>query len=407
MKPAPAKTTLTPKLRFPEFQKTEGWEACPLEELAEFVGDRVSVSELNRADYVSTENLLPDFGGFSLPSSFPVGGSVVRYRANDILAANIRPYLKKIWLADRNGGASNDVIVIRAQSSIDHQYLSHVLKNDRFIAYVMSGAKGLKMPRGDVSLIREYPVPTPSPPEQHKIASCLSSLDDLIAAERQKLDALKAHKQGLMQQLFPREGETSPRLRYPEFQDTGEWELKRLGEFAEVAASGDLDSEQFSPSKTESCCYPVYSNAVENEGIYGYYAVPKYPANCVTITARGTLGVAFLRRSEFMGIGRLLVLNFNQGIDSRFMKDCWNHLAKIPQEVTSIPQLTAVTARGTVFPIPSPKEQQRIADCLTSIDDLIAAQSAKLESLKTHKKGLMQQLFPSPENCVGHEHFEE
>jgi type I restriction enzyme S subunit len=65
--------------------------------------------------------------------------------------------------------------------------------------------------------------------------------------------------------------------------------------------------------------------------------------------------------------------------------------------VTSIPQLTAVTARGTVFPIPSPKEQQRIADCLTSIDDLIAAQSAKLESLKTHKKGLMQQLFPAPE----------
>jgi len=209
MKPAAASPALTPRLRFPEFRKAPGWDACPLQEIAEFVGDRVSVAELNRADYVSTENLLPDFGGFSLPSSFPAGGSVVRYRANDILAANIRPYLKKIWLADRNGGASNDVLVIRAQTSINHQYLSYVLKNDRFVAYVMSGAKGLKMPRGDVSLIREYPVPTPSLLEQHRIASCLSSLDDLVAAERQKLDALKAHKKGLMQQLFPAPAEVA------------------------------------------------------------------------------------------------------------------------------------------------------------------------------------------------------
>jgi type I restriction enzyme S subunit len=203
MKTTTAKPRLTPRLRFPEFRNGPGWEACQLKELADFVGDRISVSELNRADYVSTENLLSDFGGFSFPSSFPAGGSVVRYRVNDILAANIRPYLKKIWLADRNGGASNDVIVIRTQSSIDHQYLSHVLKNDRFIAYVMSGAKGLKMPRGDVSLIREYPVPTPSLAEQHRIASCLSSFDDLIAAQSDKVETLKTHKQGLMQGLFP------------------------------------------------------------------------------------------------------------------------------------------------------------------------------------------------------------
>jgi restriction endonuclease S subunit len=101
-----------------------------------------------------------------------------------------------------------------------------------------------------------------------------------------------------------------------------------------------------------------------------------------------------------MGIGRLLVLNFNQGIDSRFMKDCWNHLAKIPQEVTSIPQLTAVTARMTIFPIPSLEEQQRIATCLSSLDALITAETEKHEALKTHKKGLMQELFPAPEESL-------
>ncbi|MDR2430533.1 MAG: restriction endonuclease subunit S [Puniceicoccales bacterium] len=203
MKHATPKPTPTPKLRFPEFRDGPDWEAHPLEELGEFVDERISVSAFSRADYVSTENLLPDFGGFSPPSSFPAGGSVVRYRANDILAANIRPYLKKIWLTDRSGGASNDVIVIRAKESVGSLYLSHALKNDRFIAYVMSGAKGLKMPRGDLSLIREYPVPTSSPAEQQKIAECLSTLDELIGAESQKLDALKAHKKALMQQLFP------------------------------------------------------------------------------------------------------------------------------------------------------------------------------------------------------------
>ena len=258
------------------------------------------------------------------------------------------------------------------------------------------GAKNTLQITNTTFLSGRLPLPT-EPAEQQKIAECLSSVDELMAAQARKVDALKTHKKGLMQQLFPREGETQPRLRFPEFQNAGEWEVKKLGDFADVAASGDLDSELFSPTKTEICCYPVYSNAVEQEGLYGYYSVPKYPANCVTITARGTLGVAFLRHTKFMGIGRLLVLNFNQGIDSRFMKDCWNHLAKIPQEVTSIPQLTAVTARVTLFPIPNLEEQQRIASCLSSLDALITAETQKHEALKTHKKGLMQQLFPSPE----------
>ncbi|MCL2076741.1 MAG: restriction endonuclease subunit S [Betaproteobacteria bacterium] len=257
------------------------------------------------------------------------------------------------------------------------------------------GAKmlGLSASRLGNVLLR-YPAETD---EQQKIADCLSSLDELITAETQKLDALKTHKKGLMQQLFPAEGETLPKLRFPEFREAGEWKEKKLGEFSHVVASGDLNTTCFSPIKTDEYNYPVYSNAIEEQGLYGYYTAPRFSKDSVTITARGNLGVAFFRSHEFMGIGRLLVASNFQDANPRFITECWNHLGKVPTEVTSIPQFTAVAAKATVLPIPSITEQQKIADCLSSLDELITAQTQKLVILKTHKKALMQQLFPSPE----------
>jgi len=199
----------------------------------------------------------------------------------------------------------------------------------------------------------------------------------------------------------------TPKLRFPEFRDKGGWEKKQLGDLSEVKASGDIDTTLFSNLRSTTHLYPVYSNAVENEGLYGYYSVPQYKKNSVTITARGTLGVAFLRDHEFMGIGRLIVVSDLCGLDACFLKECWNHLALIPSEVTSIPQLTAVAVRATILPIPSFAEQQRIADCLSSLDDLISAQAKKVELLKQHKKGLMQQLFPREGETVPQLRFPE
>ena len=389
-----AKHRITPKLRFPEFRDAPGWEACPLRELAEFVGDRVSVSELNRADYVSTENLLPDFGGFSLPSSFPAGGSVVRYRVNDILAANIRPYLKKIWLADRNGGASNDVIVIRAQSSIDHQYLSHVLQNDRFIAYVMSGAKGLKMPRGDVSLIREYPVPTPFPAEQHRIASCLSSLDDLIAAERQKLDALKAHTKGLMQQLFPRKGETLPRLRFPEFRDALEWEEKKVGEIFRVTRGQVLAMGLVRETKTHDAPFPVYSSQTKNAGLCGFYSEHLYRDAITWTTDGANAGDVNYRSGQFYCTNVCGVLLNTEGYANQCIAALLGNVSRKHVSYVGNPKLMNGVMSEIPIPVPSVAEQHRIASFISTLDDLIAAQNDKVEALMTHKKGLMQQLFP-------------
>jgi type I restriction enzyme S subunit len=397
------KTHLTPELRFPSFD--ENWELQPLAEVGDFVDERVSVSEVERKDYVSTENLLPDFGGLSAPSSFPPTGSVVRYRVNDILAANIRPYLKKVWLADKNGGASNDVIVIRARGSVGHLYLSHLLKSDRFISYVMSGAKGLKMPRGDVAVIREYAVPLPpTEAEQQKIAECLSTLDELMGATRQKLNALKAHKKGLMQQLFPREGETVPRLRFPEFRKAAGWATK---------VGGDLFAQRKEDGEDR---LPIYSVTV-NDGMIprasfdrDFYDIEDPAGN--KKVRKGDLAYNMMRMwqgaqgvasEDCMVSPAYVVLAPKSGVCSEFFA----YLFKLPH---SLALLTA-TSRGLTkdrlrlyfddfakmrLCVPEKPEQHRIATCLSSLDDLIAAQTDQLEALKTHKKGLMQQLFPAP-----------
>lgn len=190
-----------PKLRFPEFRGE--WDVDTLGVVADFVNEKILLERVTLDNYVSTENILANYGGIDRASKLPTTGSVSRFQSNDTLVSNIRPYLKKVWVADKEGGASNDVIVIRAKQKLLPQYLPALLRNDAFIDYVMTGAKGVKMPRGDIGSMKAYPAFYPSKTEQQKIANCLTSLDDLIAAQARKVDALKTHKKGLMQQLFP------------------------------------------------------------------------------------------------------------------------------------------------------------------------------------------------------------
>ncbi|GAB0057460.1 hypothetical protein SIID45300_01788 [Candidatus Magnetaquicoccaceae bacterium FCR-1] len=197
----PAEGETVPRLRFAEFDGE--LSSSPLGSVAYFVCAKISIDEITADRYVSTENLLPDFGGMSPSFKLPSVSSVTCFQPEDILISNIRPYLKKVWKADIRGGVSNDVLVVRSKGQIGAGYLAAILRSDFFIDYVMRGAKGVKMPRGEIPMIREFPVPCSCHAEQQKIADCLSSLDDLITAQNQKLEALKAHKKGLMQQLFP------------------------------------------------------------------------------------------------------------------------------------------------------------------------------------------------------------
>ena len=387
--------TLVPKLRFPEFREAEGWEVGALGEVAEFVSERISLERVDLESYVSTENIISDFGGVTCASKLPTTGSVTRFRPNDTLVSNIRPYLKKVWFSNKNGGASNDVIVIRAQHKLLTQYLPFLLKNDSFIDYVMTGAKGVKMPRGDVASMKEYPVYFPVPAEQQKIAECLSSVDALIAAQAREVDALKTHKKGLMQQLFPREGETQPRLRFTEFKNDGDWNVRSLGQVAD-----NLDNMRvpITLSDRDAGNIPYYGAS----GVVDYVKDYIFDEDLLCVSEDGanlvarTYPIAFPISGKTWVNNHAHVLRFKNACTQKLVEGYLNSI-KLDDFITGMAQPKLNKAMLDSIPISHPDiaEQKRIADCLTALDELIAAQTQKLDILKAHKKGLMQQLFPS------------
>ena len=201
-----------PNLRFPEF--VGEWEKCKLEDVMNFSTTRVNSSELNEDNYVSTENMLQDYQGIVEAKSVPEDVNVISFSCGNILISNIRPYLKKVWKATFNGGCSSDVFVLKANDNIESDYLHYVIANDKFINFVMSGAKGVKMPRGDKKQMKTYSLSLPQIQEQHKIARLLSLLDERITTQNKIIEDLKKLKSAISKHLFSRKDllETTIRL---------------------------------------------------------------------------------------------------------------------------------------------------------------------------------------------------
>lgn len=151
-----------------------------LGEVAEYVRQRVAVDQLCAQTYVGVDNLLPNRAGKQDSNYLPTEGNAIAYQPNDILIGNIRPYLKKIWKADNEGGASADVLVVRITNSLlTPGYLYHLLADDRFFSYDMQHAKGAKMPRGNKEKILDYVLPLPPLSEQRRIVDILDRFDTL------------------------------------------------------------------------------------------------------------------------------------------------------------------------------------------------------------------------------------
>ena len=224
----------------------------------------------------------------------------------------------------------------------------------------------------------------------------MSSLDELIAAQARKLDALKTHKKGLMQQLFPREGETQPRLRFPEFQDAGEWLEKEVGEVFKVTRGEVLSMTLVQDEKSSKARYPVYSSQTKRNGLSGYYSDYLYE-NAITWTTDGAnAGDVNYRSGKFYCTNVCGVLINTDGYANACVAALLNSVSRNHVSYVGNPKLMNGVMAKITIPFPTVEEQLRIADCLTSLDELLAAQTQKLAALKTHKKGLMQQLFPSP-----------
>lgn len=157
-----------------------------LKNYAAYVNNKIDVCEISLNQYISTDNILQNKQGIECAASLPIqGGKVTAFKKGDILLANIRPYLKKIWYAQFGGGCSADVLAIRANAKIDSHFLFYALFRDDFFIHAMKGSKGTKMPRGDKTQIMEFKIPVFDPQTQQSIAAVLSALDKKIALNKQ------------------------------------------------------------------------------------------------------------------------------------------------------------------------------------------------------------------------------
>lgn len=290
-----------------------------------------------------------------------------------------------------------------------------------FKAFALSQKAGGTRTRLYFSKLRAWQTLLPSLAEQEKIANCLTSLDEVIAAQGRKLEALKTYKRGLMQQLFPREGDTFPRLRHPEFRAAPKWGAVSLGELlAEKPAYGVN-----APAVPYSENLPTYLRItdIDDDGRFiaegkASVAVEATAANYlnegdIALARTGaSVGKSYLYRKED---GRLVFAGFlirirpnKEKIVPAFLssflgtQQYWDWV-RVTSTRSGQPGINGGEYCTLPVPIPPPgakgdelAEQQRIANILSSIDALIVVESEKLDSLKIHKKGLMQQLFPSP-----------
>lgn len=205
-----------------------------LSEVSVYRKDRISSDKVNKENYISTENMLPNRGGVESATTVASAKTFSAYKKGDILLSNIRPYFKKIWYADKEGGCSNDVLVVKAEKSVDSKFLYYVLSDNNFFNYSTVTSKGTKMPRGSKNAIMKYWVPDLDLPTQKKIADILSSYDELIKANNERIELLEQVAQELYKEWFVR-------FRFPGYENTKfenripeGWNVVKLGDYVEI-----------------------------------------------------------------------------------------------------------------------------------------------------------------------------
>lgn len=173
-------------------------------EVSVYRKDRISSDKVDKENYISTENMLPNRGGVEIATTVASAKTFPAYKKGDILLSNIRPYFKKIWYADKEGGCSNDVLVVKGNKTVDNKFLYYVLSDNNFFNYSTVTSKGTKMPRGNKNAIMKYWVPDLDLPTQRKIADILSSYDELIKANNERIELLEQTAQELYKEWFVR-----------------------------------------------------------------------------------------------------------------------------------------------------------------------------------------------------------
>lgn len=390
-----------PKLRFPDFRGANGWKFIPLDRLAVRVKQKNRDENIARVLTNSAEFGVVDQRDFfdkdiamqgKLEGYFVVELGSYVYNPRISAAAPVGPISKnKIG----TGVMSPLYTVFKFKDERDDFY-QHFFKTVGWHSYMrQSSSTGARHDRMAISNddFMAMPLPISSPDEQEKIADCLNSMDELIVAQAQKMGALKIHKKWLMQQLFPREGETQPRLRFPEFQNAREWVPKTLVDACRMQA-GKFVAAADIKEQNAGDLFPCYGG----NGLRGYTVTYTHDGVYPLIGRQGALcGNVKLATQRFHATEHAVVATPNHGIEVLWLYYLLG-LLNLNNFATGQAQPGLSVEVLEKVPVTIPKdesEQQRIASCLSSLDALITAEAQKLEALKTHKKGLMQQLFPS------------
>ena len=389
----------TPNLRFPEFSGE--WEETKLGEVTRNEDSkRRPISKIDRAvgeyPYYGANGIQDHVNDYIFDGDYLLVGE-----DGSVLTKENTPVINwasgKFWV-------NNHAHVLSQKDDTSLKLISYLLSRVK-IDGLVTGIPP-KLNQDNLNTI-SIPLP-PSPAEQDKIASCLSVMDDLIAAQAEKVEALKEKKTGLMQQLFPQPGETTPRLRFPEF--TGEWEVKKLGEILVERKEVSVITREL-PQLSFTIAEGVIKPEDRKTNQRDFLMIDKDNKR-FSVTRRHDI----IYNPANVVYGAIHKNNLCDGVVSPIYKIFWtkenadfiNHLLRRPEFITQL----ASRAEGTVtklktlkaeafldmfvpFPI-TLSEQEKIADCLSILDAQIAAETEKLTALKDYKKGLMQQLFPQP-----------
>ncbi|MDD3771937.1 MAG: restriction endonuclease subunit S [Weeksellaceae bacterium] len=386
---------IVPQLRFPEFK--DNWKTASLKDVSSYFNGKSfegDVQENGKYELVTLKSI--DTDGNLVHSNRYINDDVKTLAKGTLvmILSEQAPGLLGMTaiIPDNNKYVLNQrVAEIRPTDKVVNYFLSMAInRNQSYFSRLGAGMKVQNISKGNVE---NYELSYPSIAEQKKIANCFSSLDVIINSETEKLALLQDHKKGLLQQLFPVEVETQPKFRFPEFKD--DWKIKEVGEIFDVTRGYVLSMSLVSETKTEENKYPVYSSQTKNNGLAGFYNAFLYE-NAITWTTDGAnAGDVNFREGKFYCTNVCGVLLSKNGFANKCVAEIINSVAKKHVSYIGNPKLMNGVMSKIKISIPSLKEQQKIADCLSAADELIEAQAQKIKALQEHKKGLLQQLFPN------------
>ena len=413
---------LIPELRFPEFKNDREWEENTIGEVFNsFSGGTPSTSEREyyggKIPFIRSAEINREKTELFLTEEGLKNSSAKIVNKGDLLVALYGANSGDSAISKINGAINQAILCLQSKYSNAFTYYFLTLKKEWIISKFIQGGQGNLS--GDI--VKSITVPFPNKEEQQKIASCLSSLDEVIAAHSQKLDLLKDHKIGLMQNLFPQEGVMVPKFRFKEFENDGDWEEKKLGEVIKYFKGYAFQSINYTSKgrriiRVSDMGFDFIKNEENaiyiNEGTAIQYEKWQLKKDDLIITTVGSKPPMYDSL-----VGRTIIVEskdedalLNQNAvclraNSKITQGFLNTIFKKIEYVNFIKSIIRGNAnQGSIaledlfkykFLQPNnPKEQQKIASCLSSLDALITAQAEKIEHLKLHKKGLMQGLFP-------------